>query len=130
MRALIERLRAARHIEVGLLIAALAVLGLMLVNGELPERQSGAGTEPERRLARLLEQIDGTGRVSAMIAQGEDGAVTGAVIVADGLDDVRTLISVQTAVRTLLGINLDRVCVIGKNGASVSPQSWLYQNGG
>lgn len=114
MRALFERLRAARHVELGLLVAALAVLGLMFYNAGGADES----TELERRLERLLRQIDGAGHVSAMVAQDADGAVTGAVIVADGLDDARTLIDLQSAVKTLLGVELDRVCVIGKGGAA------------
>lgn len=116
MKALLERLRAARHIELGLLLVALAVLGLMLLNGGGLDRESAA-TPLERRLVRLLEQIDGVGRVSAMITEGEDGSIAGAVIVADGLDSLRVALDIRSATRTLLNVDPDRVCVIGKNGA-------------
>ncbi len=115
MRRIFESLRAARYIELGLLLILLALLGLTLLNGADHHTPSGS-TELERRLAGLLEQIDGTGRVSVMVTQAEDGAITGAVIVADGLDSVRTSLEIQNAARTLLNVDLDRVCVIGRKG--------------
>ena len=108
MRALWENLRAARYIEIGILLAVLAALGLMLTGGRTDD--TIAATEPERRLCRLLEQIEGVGKVSVMIS--EDGG--GAVIVASELDDWRTALEIQSAARAVLNVELDRVCVIGK----------------
>ena len=109
MRAFLEGLRAARYVEVGVLLAVLAVLGLMLTGGA--SREGGAtSTEAERRLSRVLEQIDGAGKVSVMIS--DDG--TGAVIVASELDDLRTAMEIQQAARAVLNLDLDRVCVIGR----------------
>ena len=107
-----ERLRAARDVEVGVLLVALALLGLAVATAVAPAGDDGA-TDLERRLCRLLEGIDGVGRVSVMIA--EDGG--GAVIVASDLDDVRTAIEVQSAAKALLNIDLDRICVIGRRGS-------------
>ena len=115
MRKIFESLRAARYIELGLLLILLALLGLTLLNGTEP-RVHSESTELERRLVSVLEEIDGAGRVSVMITQTEDGVITGAVIVADGLDSVRTSLAIQNAVRTLLDVDLDRVCVISRKG--------------
>lgn len=109
MRRFLERLRAARYVEIGVLLVALALLGLALATAALPAGDAGA-TDMERRLCRLLEGIDGVGRVRVMIA--EDGG--GAVIVASQLDDVRTALQVQLAAKALLDIDLDRICVIGR----------------
>ncbi len=65
----------------------------------------------------MLEQIDGVGHVSAMISLDEEGAVTGAVIVASDLNDVLTGLEIQSAVQALLGVEADRIRVIpGRNG--------------
>ena len=112
MRSLLERLRAARHIELGALIVALAVLALVLTGSGSSGRDDSA-TSAERRLCRLLEQIDGVGKVSVMIS--EDGG--GAVIVASELDDLRTALEIQSAAKALLNIDLNRIRVIGKRGS-------------
>ena len=113
MKTLVERLRAARFMEVGLLIVALAILGLMMLNAGSNAREDVRGTSLEIRLARLLQQIDGVGRVNVMIAQDDDGAVTGVVIVAGGLSDVRTCLEIESAVQALLGVDLDHIRIIG-----------------
>lgn len=115
MRTLLERLRAARFLEVGLLIVALAILGLAMLNLS-DAREDARCTGLEQRLARLLQQIDGVGKVNVMIAQDDDGAVTGAVIVAKDLRDVRTTLEIESAVQALLGLELDRIRVIGGRG--------------
>ena len=64
-------------------------------------------------MERILQRIEGAGRVSAMITQGEDGAVTGAVIVAEGLSDVQTYLRVQRAVSALLNVEAAKIEIIG-----------------
>ena len=46
---------------------------------------------------------------------GAEGTITpgGAVIVASGLDDIRIALELQRAARTLLGVEADRISVIG-----------------
>ena len=115
MKKLLETLRAARYFEVGLLIVALAALGLVWMNGH-PSNGAEAGTVMEQRLSHLLEQIDGAGKVSAMIAQDEDGNVVGAVIVASDLRSVRARLEIESAVQALLGIELEHIRVISGRG--------------
>ena len=109
MKSLWESLRRARHIELIAAIVALALLALILtgIGRDAPE----AGSDAERRLERLLEKIDGVGRVHVMIADG------GAVVVCERLDGLRAELAVRSAVRTLLDIDNDRIQIIGGVGA-------------
>ena len=131
MKRLLERLRGARGIEWFAALSLAALLALMLLRpggGDGARREAsplgrgedsplGSGTPLEARVERILQRIEGTGRVSAMITQGEDGAVTGAVIVAEGLSDVQTYLRLQRAVSALLGVEADWIEIIGGSGA-------------
>ena len=110
-----DKLRGARRIELFAALALAALLALMLLK---PVSGGGAsGTPLETRVERILRRIEGAGRVSAMITQGEDGAVTGAVIVAEGLSDVKTYLRLQRAVSALLDVDADRIEIIGGSDA-------------
>ena len=114
MKRLLERLRGARGFEWFAALALAALLALMLLR---PGGDGDAsGTPLETRVERILRRIEGAGRVSAMITQGEDGTVTGAVIVAEGLSDVQTYLRLQRAVSALLDVEADRIEIIGGSG--------------
>ncbi len=112
---LLQRLRGARRVEVLIALVLAAVMGLMLINGRGADRESGR-TDLEARLERMLERIDGVGDVSAMIAQSDDGAVTGVLIVADRIDDVGTYLRLQRAVLSVVDTPAERVEIIGRHG--------------
>lgn len=112
--ALLERLRGARRIELFAALALAALLALALTGGF--HGKDDGGTDLEGRLERVLSRIDGVGSVSAMVAQDGEGRVTGAVIVADGLEDMRAWLAVQRAVEALIGVEPDRIEIIGKDG--------------
>lgn len=105
-----ERLRGARSIGIFVSLALAALLALALLHGGAP---ASSGTELEVRLERVLSAVDGAGRVRAMVLQDENGAITGAVVVAEGLEDVSTWLKLQGAVMTLLGLDADKVEIIG-----------------
>ena len=109
VKRLLEGLRGARRIEWFAALALAALVALMLIN----HGGNGGGTELELRVERILGRVEGAGKVSAMIAQGEDGTVTGAVIVAEGLSDIRTYLRLQRAVSALLDVAQDRIEIIG-----------------
>lgn len=107
---------------------------------EEPVIQYRSEDEIESRLEEILSGIDGAGRVRVMLqyenasesvpasvqetsgfslfgASGSDGtesrpaAVCGALIVAEGADCIRVRNELQSAVRTLLGLDLGRIGV-------------------
>ena len=111
VKRLLYALRGARWIEwfAALALAALLALALISHGGGGGE----TGTPLELRVERILGRIEGAGKVSAMITQGEDGAVTGALIVAEGLSDVQTYLRLQRAVSALLDIGAEKIEIIG-----------------
>ena len=92
--------------------ALLAILLLLMTNRVGGAERSGR-TALEARLEAILTEIRGGERVRAMVSEDGDGAVGGAVIVAPGLDDIRTALSLQRAAVTLLGVEAERVSVVG-----------------
>ncbi|MBR6221249.1 MAG: hypothetical protein IKQ80_11855 [Clostridia bacterium] len=112
---LMQRLRGARRVEILIALVLAAIMGLMLINGRGADREDGR-TDLEARLERILARIDGVGGVSAMVAQGEDGAVTGVLIVADRVDDVGTYLRLQRAVLSVVDTQAERVEIIGRHG--------------
>lgn len=112
VKRLLDRLRGARRIELFAALALAALLALMLIDlgGGKP---GDSGTDLERRVERILGRVEGAGRVSAMIAQDGDGAVTGVVIVAEGLQDAGTYLRLQRAVTALLDVPPERIEIIG-----------------
>lgn len=109
---LLERLRGARRIELFAALVVASLLALMLVRGSVGSSRPQK-TELETRLENILCRIEGAGSVSAMVAQDADGTVTGVLVVADGLSDVRTYLRLQSAVRALLRVDLDRIEIVG-----------------
>ena len=111
---MLERLKGPRRPELWLLAAALAACALLLGG-----RLSPGGTALEARMARVLSQVDGAGRVSVLLNRAADGErVTGAVIVAEGAKDVRVMLALQRAAKALLGLELEAVEVLDREEAS------------
>ncbi len=61
------------------------------------------GTENERKISRLLEEIDGVGKANVVICETEDG-VTGVVVVCEGANDFQVVIDVREAVAAALNV--------------------------
>lgn len=109
MKKILDRLRGARWIELLLAIAAAAILLLQLMDGS-------GGSDLERRLVSILSSVEGVGGVEVMVVEGEDGAVEGVLVVADGADDAGTCLRIQYAVQTLLGVEAASVEVVRRAG--------------
>lgn len=120
------KIKAARGLEWILLIvvAAIAVLMLGQGGGEAP---SGAGTELEERMERVLSSIEGAGKVRVMInseeiaqafsqsPQGEK--VIGVLVVAEGAGDLKVAMEISRAVRALTGVDASAIEVMKMDGA-------------
>ena len=101
----------------GWLLAALAgAVALCLLLGATSS--SPASTALESRLSRVLSAMDGAGRVEAAVFYQEEGDArpTGAVIVAEGAQDVAVRLQLTRAVCTLLGLEASQVDVFPAEG--------------
>ncbi len=114
-KGLWDRMRGARGIELLVALAVAALIALALLHG-VGGRNTPEKTELEARLERILSGIDGAGEVRAMVTQDCEGNVTGALIVANDLEDVSAYLSLQSAVTTLLEVDLSKVEIVGRGG--------------
>lgn len=75
-------------------------------------QQETASTE-ESRISRILSAIQGAGDVEVALFY-EDSAPCGAVIVAQGANDIAVQLRLTSAVTKLLGIDINRVAIYPK----------------
>ena len=61
-----------------------------------------SGSESERKVSRLLQEIDGVGEADVMICETEDG-VQSVVVVCEGARDLQVMMNVREAVAAALG---------------------------
>ena len=111
MSGLRESLRSVRKIELLILIVFVCTLLVITLSG-----REAQGTDMEARMSALLSKIEGAGRVRVLLSQDDAGNCTGAVIAAPGADDMRVLLELQRAVRTLTGMPLERIEVVKSAG--------------
>ncbi len=72
-----------------------------------------SSTESEKKVSRILEQIDGVGNADVMICETEEG-VQSVVVVCDGANDLQTIMTVREAVATALGTEQKAVKIYPK----------------
>lgn len=106
MKQLLEVLKSARRIEL-LIITAVLSIALVLA---LQTQQPSLASDTERRLERILAQIEGAGKVSVMLAEQEDGYL-GCVVAAQG-SDIQTMLQMQRAVQALTALELGRIEIV------------------
>ena len=102
----------------GWLVLALAgcVLFCLLLG---PIEPTSARTDEETRLARVLSAMDGAGNVEVAVFYQEEAALPcGAVIVAQGADDVSVRLQLTRAACTLLGLEASQVEVFKLGGVA------------
>lgn len=113
MKQLIEAFKSARKIELILIAAAVCVLMLLGFGVSFPQERTM--TEDEKRMQRILSKIEGAGKVETMIRVDADCRPMGALIVASGAENIRTMLKLQQAVHTLTGLELDRIEIVKSN---------------
>lgn len=112
MQHLKERLR-----KDGWLVLALAGCILLCLMLGLMEPASTGQTAEEARLSRVLSAMAGAGSVEVAVFYQEEAAVPcGAVVVAQGADDVGVRLQLARAVCTLLGLEASQVDVFKLGG--------------
>ena len=108
MKRLMEALKSARKLEICIALAAIAILMLLgLGNGG-----DGGASPEERRMERILSEIEGAGRVSVKLSEDEKGACSGAVVAASGAEDIAVLLRLQGAVQTLTGLEPENIEIV------------------
>lgn len=115
MRRIADSLGGARGIGAFSAIVVIALLGILLFN-KVDSAEDVGEASMEQRLTRILECIDGVGEVHVMISEDAEGAPCGAVVVANEIGSVQAWLEVQSAVQAALGIEVERIRVIGLRG--------------
>jgi hypothetical protein len=93
-------------------------IGLLLVVSKVlkkEEKQSVASTmtETERKVSRILNEIQGVGEAEVIVCETEDGKKN-VVIVCDGAKDIRVIMDVREAVASALGTDEKSVKIYQK----------------
>jgi len=113
LKRILEAFRAARKIEIVLVLVFIAVMAVIVLDkGNFAV--SGANSE-EMRLERLLNHIEGAGNLEVMLS-GADGEYRSCVVVADGANDMRVVLKLQRAVQAALDIPLEDIEIIPSGG--------------
>lgn len=108
-----ERLRKDGWLYLALVGCILLCLILGMTEG------SSTQTAEEARLARVLSAMAGAGDVEVAVFYQEEAALPcGAVVVAQGADDVSVRLQLTRAVCTLLGLEASQVDVFKLGGGS------------
>lgn len=93
-------------------LAMLLIIVVWQVFGKKSKNTSSEITysEKELKIARLLEKMDGVGDAEVMIYEGED-EVESVVVLCEGAEDIRVIMSVREAVATALGTEEKKIKV-------------------
>lgn len=109
MNRLLEALKTARKAEI-LIIVALACMLLLCLGGDREARI--VSTEVEVRLECVLSEIEGAGKVCVMLSENDEEQPLGAVVVAQGADEMHVVLEIQRAVKALTGLETQYIEVI------------------
>lgn len=110
MKLLVEAFKSARKAEIIIVAAALLMLILLSLGNSFPV--DGAVTDEERRMQRILSQVEGAGSVKVMLSTDESGELLGAVVAASGAGEIAVQLRLQQAVHTLTELELDQIEVV------------------
>lgn len=109
MKQLMEALRAARKLELFILVAAVGILLALGMGAGFGD--GGANTE-ERRMERILSSIEGAGRVTVMLSGDAETGYTGAVVASPGAGNIAVSLRLQQAVRALTELELEEIEIV------------------
>lgn len=103
------------RIKEALFLCGLAMLLIMVVWQVFGKNSKNASSEityseKELKVARLLEKMEGVGDAEVMIYEGED-EVESVVVLCEGAEDIRVIMSVREAVATALGTEEKKIKV-------------------
>ena len=98
----------------GLALALLIAVWKVFYTDDTPTINVSS-TQTEERVGRLLQSIDGVGDAEVAIYETEEG-VQSVVVVCDGANDLKVVLSVREAVATALGTQEKNVKIYLKKG--------------
>lgn len=125
----LKKLKNVKNIEfiACVFILAIALLLFSLLNGSTKsgDKQtevstSSSGTEIEKRLENILEQIEGAGDVSVMItyesevSSGGGNEISGVLVVSSGAENIKVRLNLLQAVKTALNVDVKIVEIFDK----------------
>ena len=100
----LQKLKNIKHIEI--IIATIFGIIIFLIYlssiGSNSLLKSSQGTDFEKRLSSILQDIDGAGNVSVFVNVGEDEKVIGVIVVASGANEVRVKLDMMRAIQTVM----------------------------
>lgn len=100
-----------------LLIGVLAIALLFAISrvfgGNKEKTVASSMTETERKVSRLLQEIQGVGEAEVIVCETEDGTKN-VVIVCEGAKNIRVILDVREAVAAALGTDENSVKIYQK----------------
>lgn len=119
MKRLIDYLKSHKKIlTIALLLALLIALAFILYGTRSKATTlvsaSTEASETEKKLTRILSEIDGVGQTEVMINEGEDG-VKGVIIVCEGAYNIMTRNDILNAVTTALEVEKNNIAIYAMN---------------
>ncbi|MDE6302983.1 MAG: hypothetical protein K2M36_05300 [Clostridia bacterium] len=117
---LVKKLKGIKNIQIIAVIFIIAV-ALIIYSTVMTSKQKGNATasvstvmtSDEQRLSSILSNIDGAGRVEAMITM-QDGRQIGVLVIADGADSITVRLRLIDATATALGVDKSIVNVFSR----------------
>lgn len=101
----------ARRIEWVIIIMLIMLVAMFLMDGEGAFQEN---TTLEGRLEHVLNAIDGVEDPRVMVSCREDGSTQGVVVVAGGVSQMRPRLKVQSAIQTLLNVEVSQIEIIDR----------------
>ena len=102
-----------KHLLILLLFGVL-LLVIAIPTGE-STIQTSQGTDVEKRLTNVLNQMEGVGNAHVMITYQEDDRVEGVVVVAEGGDNAVVVRNITEVVQALFDVDSHKIKVIKGN---------------
>ena len=117
--SVVKKLKGIKNIR---LIAAIFIIAiaLLIYSTVATENALGAGdgevsssvADPdESRLASVLRELEGVGRVETMITRDDEERVIGVIVIAEGAEDIAVRLRLLSAVTTAMGVDKNIVNV-------------------
>lgn len=110
MKQLKNALKTLRISQWLLLAAAICILAIIGMGNT--ENRASLSTEEEKRMERILSEIEGAGKTTVMISCGEGNEKHGVVVAASGIKNIQTMLEMQRAVQTLTGLDLNQIEIV------------------